>query len=78
MKDEIIHSKILNNFKQFFFIWILNQNKPVGSNNPFRIASNWEFVDEDGITNVVLGTEYLNKPILSRRNYWKKEANLLV
>ncbi len=30
-------------------------------NNPFRIASNWEFVDEDGITNVVSGTEYLYK-----------------
>ncbi len=33
----------------------------IGSNNPFRIASNWEFVDEDGITNVVSGTEYLEK-----------------
>lgn len=61
MKDEIIHSKILNKFKTIvFLIRFYNQNKPVGSNNPFRIASNWEFVDEDGITNVVSGTEYLN------------------
>ncbi len=69
MKDEIIHSKILNDLNQFFLIRISNENQPVVSNNPFRIASNWEFVDEDGINNVVSGTEYLNKQIRSRINY---------
>ena len=42
-------------------ISIGNEIKPDGCNNPLRIASNCALVDDDGITNVASGTEYLER-----------------